>query len=372
MDIAIDVRSLMEGRHSGVEEYTTQLIRAMAAAAPKHKFKLFYNSWREIKLPDFSRSANVSIHPWRYPNRAFNSVQYTFDWPQWNKLVEADVFFVPNTRLLPLAPNIPFVVTAHDLSFERFPEFYSWQRRAWHTMMRPRRLLGVADHIIAVSQSTKQDLISLYDIPANRITVIHSGVEQPSHDARGKDRLRVITKYNLPRRFILFLGTIEPRKNVASIIAAFTAIKDSIDHDLVIAGVDGWLTKPVTEAIAASTARDRIRKIGFVDPADKQALMATADLFVYPSFYEGFGFPPLEALLAGTPVITAHNSSLPEIVGKWSCLVNPYDPAELALVILEQLKQPFVVSESAKREICGHYSWELAARATIAVLEAVI
>jgi glycosyltransferase involved in cell wall biosynthesis len=364
MRIAVDVRSLMEGRHSGVEEYTTQIIRSLLAAAPQHEFHLFYNAARRITLPEFRGAV---MHGFRYPNKLFNLSQLLLQRPAWSSLVPADCYFVPNFRLAPLAANMPLVTSVHDLSFERFPEFFSWRRRVWHRLMRPRILLAHSTQIIAMSEATRADIVDLYDVAPEKISVIYSGVraEPPAASAVSAVRRR----YDLPEKFVLHLATLEPRKNVDSLIRAFDAIAASVPHDLVIAGSRGWLPGAIDRAYERARHAARIHFPGFVAEEDKAALYAAADLFVYPSLYEGFGFPPLEALVAGTPVITSDNSSLPEVVGEWATLINPYDTAELALVMKELLVNPAAVSAQAQQEIRRRYSWDRAARQTLAVIE---
>ena len=301
----------MEGRLSGVEQYTTQLLHALLARGRQHEWHLFYNSAQAVSLPTFA-GRSVTVHGFRYPNRLFNASQLLAGWPHWDTLVPADVVFVPNVRLAPISSATPLVVTAHDLSFEHFPEFYSMRRRLWHQVMRPRYLMHNADQVIAVSESTKQDVVEQYGIAADTVRVIHSGLTSPV-PLSGGQQAAVLDRFHLYRRFALFIGTFEPRKNIPSIIEAYSAIADQVEHDLVLAGSPGWLTGPIKQALAASPVRDRIHYLGFVSNEEKSALYRLADLFVYPSFYEGFGFPPLEALAAGTPVITSHNSSLPEV-----------------------------------------------------------
>ena len=181
----------------------------------------------------------------------------------------------------------------------------------------------------------------------------------------------MLERFHLYRRFALFIGTFEPRKNIPSIIEAYSAIADQVEHDLVLAGSPGWLTGPIKQALAASPVRDRIHYLGFVSNEEKSALYHLADLFVYPSFYEGFGFPPLEALAAGTPVITSHNSSLPEVVGEWATLIDPYNVGELALVMQELLQHPSIVTEKIKNQLITTYSWHRTAEQTLEVLESV-
>ncbi len=144
-----------------------------------------------------------------------------------------------------------------------------------------------------------------------------------------------------------------------------------VDHDLVIAGESGWKQHEVYRLLASGSAPRRIRMLGFIPEEEKYALYAAADLFVYPSFYEGFGFPPLEALLAGTPVITSFNSALPEVVGQWATLVDPYDTSQLAAVMLELLREPARVSADIRSAIRQQYSWQEAAKKTLQVIESV-
>lgn len=366
MNIAVDVRSLMEGRLSGVEEYTYRIVRAMAQYGPQHEYRLFYNSYKPVRLPDFS--GPVSQKGFKYPNKLFNGCQLMTGRPRWNKLLQADCFFVPNVRLLPVASNVPVVATAHDLSFERFPEFYSRKRRLWHKLVRPRRLMRRADRIIAVSEATKRDIIDLYGVPPEKIAVVYSGaaVLKPTADS---ERAAARQKYRLPEKYVLYLGTLEPRKNIPGIIRAYDAVAARINQDLVIAGSPGWLMGGIKQAARGAAAASRIHLAGFIEEADKQAVISGADLFVYPSFYEGFGFPPLEALLNGVPVITSHNSSLPEVVGEWAELIDPYQPAEIAGVMLELLREKTTVPEEVRRQVREKYSWERAARQTLAVIE---
>lgn len=366
MKIAIDVRSLMEGRHTGVEEYTIRICLALQRYAPEHTYSLFYNAARPFPLPPLLCA--LPVQSFRYPNKIFNGLQALAHWPRWDHLVAADCFFVPTFRLLPVSANTPVVTTVHDLSFERFPEFFSLKRRLWHRFMQPRRLMEKSARLIAVSRATAHDVASLYGIAPDKITVVHSGIDALPVTARSS-LAYVRHKYHLPPAYLLYVGTLEPRKNITSIIRAFTLQAAHLPHHLVIAGRPGWLTSATLRAVAASTHRDRIHVIGFVDEADKWSLYAGADLFIYPSFYEGFGFPPLESLVAGTPVVTSYNSSLPEIVGAWATLVNPDDPAELAAVLPELLRHPQRVSPAVQQAILEQFSWAKTARQTSAVIE---
>lgn len=361
MRIAFDLRSLSEGQVSGVAAYTRNLFLALQQG--QADVTGFYNAWkRKPELP-----AGAPVKAWQFPNKIFNASQRLFGYPQWNNLVDADIYFAPNLNQLPLKPGSPLVVVAHDLSFEMFPEFYSARHRLWHRLMQPRELMQKADAVIAVSQNTKNDIIDLYGIDHEKIHVVHSGI-----DAAG---LAAAEEEKPARPYILYLGTLEPRKNVTSLVKAFSAIAEKIPHDLVLAGAEGWLTQELNHAIAASPVRNRIKKIGPVSEEKKWRLYKNADLFVYPSFYEGFGFPPLEALLAGTPVVTSYNSAIPEIAGEFvagaGALVNPYDTDELALVMQELLKNPPQVPENTRQAIRAKYNWHNTAHEITAVLSSV-
>lgn len=368
MHIAIDVRSLMEGRHSGVEEYTTRIIDAMSIIRPQHQYHLFYNAARKVELPAFRK--NVSVHTFAYPNKLFNTSQLLVRRPRWDRMlgVPIDVFFIPNPRLVPLSPSMPYVTVAHDISYERFPEFLTLKRKFWHVAMQPKRLLQKSNHVIAVSDHTKQDLIEHYHIPSDHISVVYPGVpyDQPASPV---ELHQVRMKHVLPDHFILFFGALEPRKNISAIIDAFSAIAGRIPHHLVLAGETGWKSNAVLDAIVRSQYQERIHMIGFVEEQDKRALYALADIFVYPSFYEGFGFPPLEALLAGTPAVVSFNASLPEVVGEFATLVDPYNTPQLALVLSELLRTPKRIQKETRSKILERYSWAKAAEQTVEILE---
>lgn len=361
----------MEGRHSGVEEYTTHIIRSLTRIGSIHSFHLFYNSSKEVAIPDFG--PRVTLHAFRYPNKLLNLAQWLMHAPTWDRLlpVRPDVVFIPSARLTPVSPEIPTVVVAHDLSFELFPEFLGARRRMWHHIMRPRHLMSNADRVIAVSHHTKQDLVRLYGIPEQKIVVIHSGIDQgqQASPAAIHNALRTL---HVKTPYILSLNRQEPRKNVIGVVRAFSAIADTIPHNLVLAGEQGWMEKQVHVEIQKSAHAKRIHAIGFIPVELRTSLLAGADLFVYPSFYEGFGFPPLEALLAGTPVVTSYNSSLPEIVGTWATLIDPHNISQLAGAMRELLHHPSRVLASTQQEILQHYSWHTTAQKTLATLQSVV
>jgi len=372
MRIGVDVRCLIEGRRTGVEEYTLGVLRAMVAAAPEDRFVLFANSRAPMRLPVFS-SSNVEMRVFSVPNKLLNLSLKVARYPKLDVLARGvEVFFVPVFRLAPLSFKCPLVLTVHDLSFVRHPDFFSRKRRLWHALMEPERLALSARRLIAVSAATARDAQVLYGVSKDRISVIPSGIPAamrplPDNDPR---LLAARQRYGLPERFILFLGTLEPRKNLDGLLEAYRVVREAgLPHALVLAGVRGWIPDAFFARIGEHPYAADIKLTGFVEDEDKPAVYRLAELFVYPSFYEGFGFPPLEALACGTPVVTSFNSAIPEIVGGFgTALVNPYDPEELAAVIIERLREHLGVAPEVSANTREMYSWERAGSETLRVL----
>lgn len=339
MRIGIDIRCLAEGRRTGVEEYTRKTLSWLFESYKEDTFVLFFNSWKR-DLPDLEwavRYPNVELKTFHIPNKLLNLSLWYFRWPHLDKLLGGvDVYFVPNINFVAVSKKAKLVVTAHDLSFEYFPEAFSAKQRFWHYLINFRGLVKRADAVIAVSHSTKEDLVSVYKINPEKITVVHSGVDGEFRplSRNNPELLEVQKKYNLPYNFILSLGTFEPRKNTVATVHAFEAFckvypKLSKDVHLVLAGAYGWKSDELRNAVINSPERKHIHVVGYVAPEDKAGLYNLAQVFVYPSLYEGFGFPPLEALACGTPVITSNVASLPEVVEGNAILIDPYYPDDI-------------------------------------------
>ncbi|MFH1225997.1 MAG: glycosyltransferase family 1 protein [bacterium] len=374
MKIGVDIRSLMEQQYSGVAEYTLNLLRALLEIDKKNQYLFFYNSLRKVSLPEFKQK-NVKLCGFRYPNKLFNlGLKISDRWQLDKMLGGVDVFWLPNPQFANLSDKCQKVITFHDLSFERFPEFFSFKRRRWHELVNFKKLARQASRIIAVSESTKRDLMEFYKInpPAGgKINVIHSGLNDLfNQEIISKEKVK--ERYNLPDRFILYLSTLEPRKNVIGLIDAFNLIKSQTK--LILAGGEGWLYGDIYRAVANSPKKGYIKFLGYVADEDRPALYSLAELFVFPSFYEGFGFPVLEAMACGTPVITSANSSLPEISGGAAILINPYNVGELASAIDQVLLSDELKNRLKEkgREQARKFRWDETARETLAVFENII
>lgn len=395
--IGIDIRVLVLGKRTGVEEYLLNLLPRMIKQHPDITWRLFYNAWNKPMSLSAYRGfrlaawKNVEVCEFSIPNRfALFPLNALLHWPKIDKLIGGcDVFWSPHIFNAAVSKKTRHVVTVHDLAFERYPEFFPKGKLWWHKyLMRPRAQLKRVDRIIAVSRSTAADIEALYKIPASRITVIHPGVGEEFRPLADSTILGLIrAKYRLPSRFILYFGTIEPRKNLVGLIRAFELLKragDATNHSvtpslrhsftslkLVIAGTPGWLYKAVFAAAQKSPYAADIICTGFIEPEDKPALYNLADVFVYPSIFEGFGFPPLEAMACGVPVITSNRSSLPEVVGNAAIMVNPDRPDEIAEAIRAVLENTAARDMLVERGIerVQKLSWNACAENIIQILQ---
>lgn len=276
--------------------------------------------------------------------------------------------------VLPPTGNAASVLTVHDLSFLTVPDCADPALRAYLSRVVPRSVRR-ADHILADSESTRRDLVTLLGVSPAKVTVVYPGVEPRFHPIEDPAALaRVRSRYHLGDwPFVLGVGTLEPRKNWPALIRAWMRFRQEtgLPHRLVIAGGQGWLSEGIFAAAAASDMQDDIVFTGFVDDADLPALYAAAAVFAFPSLYEGFGIPVLEALACGTPVVCANNSSLPEAAGDAALLVDAADEAQLAAA-LHKLAEDSALRNELRARGFDHargFTWEASAQALLQVYE---
>ena len=283
-----------------------------------------------------------------------------------------DVFHAP-AYVTPLATGCPTVVTVHDLSFERLPHLFNRGNRLYLSSM-TRASVQRARGIIAVSESTRRELIELLGVPERLIHVIPNGVE-PFFQPLDKERIdRFRAERGLPERFILFLGTLEPRKNVRTLLRAYARLRrdHGTDHSLVLAGAKGWLYESIFEEARSLGLENAVLFPGFVPFEDQPLWYNACTVFAFPSLYEGFGMPALEAMACGAPVVCSNTTSLPEVVGDAGLTIPPLDEAALADALWRVLDQPAQAARmrSAGLEQAKRFSWASIARATVAVYDA--
>ena len=336
MIIGIDIRVLGSEVKSGIEEYTENLLTHLLPLDKSIKFKLFFSSFKgDIKKYDWMSLKNVELCKFKIPNQFLFLSSGLVNSPKIDKLMGGvDVFFSPHFFLTSLSSACKRVTTFHDLSYIHYPELFLLRQRLWHNFeMNPSWQSRFSDKIISVSESTKNDLVKIYGIDPAKIEVIYSGISSDMKRPSDEELSKFKIKHNLPDKFILFLGKLEPRKNISGLVQAFNVVKDKrnfLDLKLVIVGSRGWLYDDIFKEIQSSRHRDDIVLKSFIPDRERKFYYGLAEAFVYPSLFEGFGFPPLEAMACGTPVIVSNRSSLPEIVGNAGLLIKPNNIDEIA------------------------------------------
>ncbi len=358
--IGIDASRILPGRLTGTERYSLRITEALLTVGTEHRYRLYLN--REKAVP-------IALPP----HAELCSIPFPRLWTHARLSVElrrrpVDVLFVP-AHVVPLFAPGPVVVTIHDLGYRYEPEAHPWHSRLyleWSTRWSVRR----ATRVIAISETTRNDLLRFYRVPEEKIRVIPHGVDphftpQPleaQHRARGR--------YGLRGPYVLYVGTIQPRKNLVRLVRAFERLADhEPDLELVLAGSRGWLAEPIEQAVATSRHSQRIRLLGYVPEDDLPALYSAAAVVTLPSLYEGFGLPALEAMACGVPVVASARGALPEIAGP-ALMVDPLDVDALAAA-LRQALDPGVQQQlvAAGLEHARRFRWEAAGRATLDVLE---
>ncbi len=330
MKIAVDLRSLHASEFSGVESYAANVLERLLRLDHKNNYTLFYNGFSRKKF-DYFHFINAKYKQTRIPNRLLNLFLKIFGSPKLESLIgECDVLFMPNWNLAKLRSTTKLILTVHDLSPIAVPELFNIKARLWHKFIGIRSLIKRADVIVAISEYTKSALIDVLKVPESKIHVASLGIDQESyHPELAVSILRdVRNRYSLPADYIFYVGTIEPRKNLNRVIEAFEKIDGP--ESLLIAGKWGWKYSSLMDRIRNSPKRSKIHLLGYVPEGDKPYIMKLARVFVWPSLYEGFGLPALEAMAVGTPVLTSNVTSLPEVVGDSALMVNPYNVDDIA------------------------------------------
>ena len=371
MNIGIDLRTLMNGNKSGIPGFTLSLMQNILKEDTQNDYFGFYNSYNTTPLPEIGN--NIEIKKYSLPNKVLNSSIRFLGYPKIDKIVPSDIFYMPHFAYNSLSSKSYKIITVHDLSFLRYPEFFSFKNNIWHKLVEIKKTLKTFDKIIAISENTKNDLIELLDISEEKIEVIYSGISDryKKIDTESVEVRKVKEKYMLPEKFILSLGTIEPRKNIDTLIRAFDDFSEkSLDnYYLVISGGMGWKYKKVLNEYNRAKNKDKIIFTGFVDEEDKNIIYNLSKLFVFPSYYEGFGFPPLEAMKAGTAVIASANSSMFEILDRAAYFIDPYDVNDLSKAMIELLSNYDLKKELEKKgvENSQKFSWQKTSNAYISL-----
>jgi glycosyltransferase involved in cell wall biosynthesis len=368
-------------RRAGLGRYAASLTAALAPRMPG-ELTLFYNAEQGIEpVPEFeglpARSVALSYKPWRMAVWTGHLASAWFpgavDRVTGRLVPGARLFHGMEHLLLPLR-RVPTVLTVHDLIFERLPRHHKPLNR-WYLHLTLPLFCRRATHIIAVSEHTRTDLIALYQIPPEKITVIPEAADSRFRPASDEaiDLARV--SYGLPDRYLLCVGTIEPRKNLGRLLAAWEPLYLAGEAPpLVIVGRRGWLHDDFFAALERSPARDGVIFPGWMLDDDLPAVYAAAELFLFPSIYEGFGLPVLEAMASGAPVACSNAASLPEVAGDAALLFDPHDVEAVRGALRAALSDAALRQDLRQRgfQRAMRFSWDRAADETLALYRQLI
>jgi glycosyltransferase involved in cell wall biosynthesis len=362
MRIGIDARSLMDSHYSGISLYTYNLVQALLEHDTKNEYVLFFNRLKKLDPPIFNQHSASAVCL-RYPNKVFNYLmQNVFLQPKIDALLDVDLFFMPHMNFIALGKNSRMILTIHDLSFLRYPEFFSHRKNFWHHIVNIKKLAQRSNAIVAVSENTRQDILELLEVDARKVRVIHSGLGLAAPKTNDQHKPKAVT--NLPEKYFLFVGSMEPRKNIDSIISAYLQLRllypEHQGHKLLLAGPYGWKNSEIFKALP-KTDDNSISYVGYVDQEQKKKLYQNCTALVFPSYYEGFGFPPLEAAIYHKPVIASFSSCIPEIMQRNAVYIDPYNVKDLVKAMHGILADEKIKNILSIKKENSQYSWKISA-----------
>ncbi|MDT7602660.1 MAG: hypothetical protein QOF61_657 [Acidobacteriota bacterium] len=366
MHIAIDAHSVGTGL-AGNETYITNLIEALAEIDTTNRYTLYVTKPSAVERFD-GRWSHVSVRR-TLPHTPLVRIPVTLSAELRRRPV--DLLHVQYTA--PPFPPCPVVATIHDLSFEHLPA--TFKRRSWMQLrLTVRHTARRAAHIIASSEYTRRDILETYGVAPERTSTVPLAAAphfRPIRDERELQRVRDV--YGIAGNYILAVGSIQPRKNLTRLVEAYASLRRQRAHDklprLVVVGKQAWLYAETLRAVEASGVRADVIFTGYAPEADLPALYSGALCFVYPSVYEGFGLPPLEAMRCGTAVVAGNRTSLPEVVGDAGLLVNPFDVEEIAAAIARLIDDKDLRATLSERGLARatQFDWRETARLTLEV-----
>ena len=352
LHVAVDGSGLTRPR-AGVGVYTREILRAMSVDRPDCRFTVY--------LPPGASAPGPGPATGYRPLPGAPFIGRHMQWPARIRRLRPDAYFGP-VGALPLGGvGCPTVITVHDLAIYHNPGWFPGRQPLSTRLVIPRSLAR-ADVIVAVSKNTAQDIEDLFGVPASQISVVPHGVSHVFRPMSREDLEPARARLQLPERFILFVGTIEPRKNLATLLEAWAMLSDR--PDLVIVGAWGWLYEPIKERIGRLGAG--VHHIQGLDPAELPAVYNLARVLAHPAWYEGFGFPPLEAMACGTPVVVSDRASLPELVGDAGLIAPADDPEAWRKALQKVVGDSDVAADLKRRGIlrAAQFSWARSAELT--------
>ena len=373
MRIGIDYTAAVR-QGAGIGRYTRELIGGLLSLETVHQYTLFAATGGLDVEWSLASRADLRVRTIPLSDEWLSRLWHRARIPLPVELVTGrlDLFYSPDFVLPPTLPGTRTLLTVHDLSFLHYPDHFVPKLVRYLSGVVP-RAVARADLVLADSEATRTDLIEMVGVDPKKVEVLYSGVAarfRPEPEPGERERLQERYGLDPARPYVLAVGTVQPRKNYVRLIRAFAALQ-SDEHQLVVAGGRGWLYQEVlTEA---ETIGDRVRVLGFVDDADLPALFRGASLFAFPSLYEGFGLPVLEAMACGVPVVTSDVSSLPEVAGDAALLVDPADQSALTEGLRRGLEDDGLRRGMISRgvEQAARFTWERAARQLLTAFDTV-
>lgn len=359
MRIGITARGLSE-RSGGAKQYIDSLISSLLEIDRANEYFLFYDS---------------PSHLGRYPsaNEIYLRIPSKFLWdhlgvPYLAWKYGVDVLFCPK-NVVPNFVRCKTVVTVLDLTHFKFPQEYKWTDKYYMRLFIPPSLKK-ADGIIAISENTKRDIVDFFGVDPKTVTAIPLAPDvkyRAISDSMQKESTR--KRYGIDHPFIFYPGVLSPRKNIITLVRAFDKIKDKIPHKLIFTAGRSWGDSPVYKMIEELGIKDRVITIGHVDASDMPILYSSADLLVYPSLYEGFGLPIIEAMSCGCPVVSSNTTSIPEVAGDAAITVDPADIEGFSDAVLRVLTDRGLRDEMVRKGFIQalKFSWKKTATETLAV-----
>lgn len=327
--VGIDVTAALT-QGGGIGRYTRELVRALVGHDDGYNYTLFSaRPPAKLPVPDpLPEANNVRYRQAPLDSRWLYRLWYRLRLPLPVQTFtgRVDLFHSPDFVLPPLWGQVPTLLTVHDLSFLHYPQTFTPALVNYLNRVVPRSIRR-ATHILADSEATKADLVELWQVAPEKVTVLYSGVDALFRPVTRPRQIKPVReKYGLgDAPYLLSVSTIQPRKNYQTLIRAFRPVAEQWPHNLVIAGGKGWLYEEVLAEVTRQGLADRVHFAGFVADEDLPALYSDASLFLFPSLYEGFGLPLLEAMACGVPVVTSKASSLPEVAGEAALQLPPED-----------------------------------------------
>ncbi len=369
LNIGINIR-FIQTTISGIGKYVLELVKGLAKVDTTNKYTLYEYGHTQVVKPAENKNITYVVPSFYSSSRTMRIFWEQFFFPWYLKKNRIDIFHGPSF-MLPVINSCKSIITVHDLTFIRYPESFTISTKIYYWLFFKRSLKN-ANMIIADSEATKKDIIKYFNIHPRKIEIIYLGVDDKFKVIKNKSLIvNVRKKYKLPESFFLFTGVLSPRKNIEGALRAFSSLKTK--HKFVVVGAKGWLYKSIFDIVEKLKINEKVIFTGYIDADDLHLVYNAAEALVFPSFYEGFGLPILEAMACGCPVITSNISSMPEVAGDAAILVNPRNIEQISVAMKTIVTNRAMKIQLIKKGLiqAKKFTWEKTAKETKALYERV-